>query len=83
MDDQEIIRIAQKEERTIISKDSDFLDHFLLKGYPPKVLLLSLGNCSNPELFTLLEAYLAKILATFEEGNHLVIFSRDEILGYE
>ncbi|MEM6297793.1 MAG: DUF5615 family PIN-like protein, partial [Bacteroidota bacterium] len=41
MDDEEIVHIAIKEERTIISKDSDFLDHYLLKGYPPRVLLLN------------------------------------------
>jgi predicted nuclease of predicted toxin-antitoxin system len=38
--DHEIIEIATNEDRIIITKDQDFFDYYLLKGAPPKVLLL-------------------------------------------
>lgn len=48
--DKEIRQIATVEDRIVITKDSDFLDYFLLKGIPPKVLLLEMGNISNANL---------------------------------
>ncbi|GAB4415318.1 MAG: hypothetical protein OHK0039_23840 [Bacteroidia bacterium] len=42
--DEEIILIAQQEERAVITKDSDFSDYFMLRGAPPKVLLIEFGN---------------------------------------
>lgn len=35
---------------TIVTKDDDFLGLLSLLGYPPKVLLLSLGNCTNQQI---------------------------------
>ena len=41
LEDEEIILIAQKEDRTVITKDSDFSDYFMLKGAPSKILLMN------------------------------------------
>ena len=65
-----------------MSKDADFLDHYLVKGAPPRVLLLSVGNISNRELIALFEAYLPKVLEVFEQGSDLVMFNRKEVIGY-
>ena len=35
---------------TIVSKDDDFLGLLSLLGYPPKVILLTLGNCTNQQI---------------------------------
>ena len=40
----EIIRLADKEGRIVISKDSDFLDNYILDGSPKKLLIVSTGN---------------------------------------
>ncbi|MEZ4829509.1 MAG: DUF5615 family PIN-like protein [Bacteroidia bacterium] len=77
--DAEIISIAIESERTVITKDSDFSEHFLLRGAPPKVLLLEFGNI---ELVQLFELYFKEVMAAFEEGNELVIFRREEVIGY-
>ena len=34
----------------IVTKDSDFLELALLRGFPPKVILLNLGNVSNQRI---------------------------------
>ncbi len=38
LDDEAIIVIAKQEGCSVVTKDSDFLDNFVLKGAPPKVL---------------------------------------------
>ncbi len=58
LDDKFIIQIAIHEDRIIITKDSDFLDNFLIHGVPPKVLMLQFGNISNAELLSLFDHYL-------------------------
>jgi predicted nuclease of predicted toxin-antitoxin system len=35
---------------TIVSKDSDFVHLSMLRGYPPKVVHVRLGNCSTKRL---------------------------------
>jgi len=38
---------AQTNEYVIVTKDSDFNDVSVLRGFPPKVIWLRLGNCSR------------------------------------
>lgn len=38
------------EGRIVVTKDSDFVDSFLLTRKPPRLLLVSTGNISNREL---------------------------------
>jgi len=81
--DKEIIRIAAEEQRIVISKDRDFLDYFLLKGFPPAVLLFQIGNCKNSELFSLLDNQLNTILLQFtEDPKRLIILQRDRMIFF-
>lgn len=82
LDDQEIVFIAKSEERTVVTKDSDFLDNFVLKGAPPKVLLVEFGNISNNDLIQLFQQDLDNIVELFNDGNNLVVFRRDEIVAF-
>jgi predicted nuclease of predicted toxin-antitoxin system len=45
-DDLEIWNFAKKNGFSIVTKDADFLDIGLLKGYPPKLIWLRCGNTS-------------------------------------
>ena len=54
-DDVEVIEIAVREGRTVISKDSDFFNYFVLKGIPEKLLMLTTGNIVNKDLLTLFQ----------------------------
>jgi len=38
---------ARQHGFAIVTKDSDFLELALMRGFPPKVVLLNLGNVSN------------------------------------
>jgi len=53
--DTEITRYADEENRIVISKDSDFLDNYILDGSPKKLLIISTGNISNRDLIGLFE----------------------------
>ena len=56
--DNEIISIALREERIVITKDSDFLESFLIKNQPPKLVLIKTGNIENPLLLSILKKHL-------------------------
>jgi predicted nuclease of predicted toxin-antitoxin system len=47
--DQELLDLADREQRVIVTKDSDFVDSHILNGRPAKLLLISTGNISNRE----------------------------------
>ena len=81
--DDEIISIAIKESRIIISKDIDFFDYFLLKNYPPAILLLQLGNIKNRDLFIFMENHLETICKLFAEDiKRLILINRHKIVIY-
>lgn len=80
--DQKIILLAQEEDRTVITKDSDFSDYFMLKGAPPKLLLVEFGNISNSELIRLFDLHFAEVIDAFDEGSKMVVFKREGVIGY-
>jgi predicted nuclease of predicted toxin-antitoxin system len=47
----------------IVSKDSDFDDLSLLRGFPPKVVWLRTGNCTTHQIEAILRYHHALILA--------------------
>src|SRR5690606_36769363 len=52
--DKEIVALAIRENRIVMTKDNDFVASFLLHGMPPKLLMISTGNISNDRLLKLL-----------------------------
>ncbi len=45
--DLQIWEFARKENFAIVTKDADFIEMALLKGWPPKIVRLDLGNVTN------------------------------------
>jgi predicted nuclease of predicted toxin-antitoxin system len=45
--DKEIIAISAREQRVLITKDSDFYDSFVIRNEPYKLILVKLGNTSR------------------------------------
>ncbi|MDR2621259.1 MAG: DUF5615 family PIN-like protein [Dysgonamonadaceae bacterium] len=81
--DEEIIRIAKDELRIIVTKDSDFMDYYLLKGFPPAVLLLQLGNIKNSELFAFLDKLLEQIVSSYtHDTTKFIIIQRDRMFFF-
>ncbi len=49
---------AAQDGLTIVTKDADFYQRSVLRGFPPKVVWLTLGNCSKRDVLeALLDAY--------------------------
>ena len=64
--DTAINELSMREQRAVITKDEDFVDMFLLRHQPYKLLLVSTGNISNEELEQLFQNNLEAILKSFE-----------------
>jgi predicted nuclease of predicted toxin-antitoxin system len=62
----------------VISKDSDFLDNYILDGSPQKLLIVSTGNINNRNLIRLFEKNLETLKSLFEE-NSVIEINEEEI----
>ncbi|TAF74267.1 MAG: hypothetical protein EAZ53_09845 [Bacteroidetes bacterium] len=82
LSDSQIIEIAVIHNRIIVTKDSDFLDYFLLNGAPPKVLLIQFGNISNKELLANIQLYFNDIHSEFKNGSNLISVNKTTIISY-
>jgi predicted nuclease of predicted toxin-antitoxin system len=77
--DTEIVDIAVREDRILISKDSDFLKLKILSHKPRRLLLITTGNIANRSLRALIEKNFVSIYALFESfevvelGNSFVV----------
>ena len=78
--DTEITALACNEHRIVVTKDSDFVNSYLLHHRPPKLLLIATGNIGNQTLERLFarnfdEIELALDRSDFIEltAHHLVI----------
>jgi predicted nuclease of predicted toxin-antitoxin system len=56
-----INQLSEREQRIVISKDSDFFYSHVLQGRPWKLLLIKTGNISSEGLCALLERHLPTI----------------------
>ena len=66
--DGEIVRFSRLESRVVVTKDSDFVDAFLLRGEPEKLLFITTGNIANNELVLLLRTNWTQIELMLTEG---------------
>jgi predicted nuclease of predicted toxin-antitoxin system len=60
-DDEPIWNFAAENGFSIVSKDADFMHRALLRGHPPKLIHLRLGNCPSSQIRALLLAQEAVI----------------------
>jgi predicted nuclease of predicted toxin-antitoxin system len=54
-------QLAQERDCVLVTKDEDFHRLSVLRGAPPKVIWLRLGNCSTDEVAHLLRRHVADI----------------------
>ena len=62
---------ARQDGYTIVTKDSDFSDMSVLRGFPPKVIWIRLGNCTTKQIEDLLRKH----------HDAVVAFESDPMLG--
>jgi predicted nuclease of predicted toxin-antitoxin system len=59
--DVDIWVFAGREGYTIVTKDSDFNDLSALRGTPPKVIWIRIGNCTTTEVDSILRRHVHAI----------------------
>lgn len=77
--DLEVTRIADNDDRIVVTKDRDFVDSHVLAGSPRSSLIVSTGNISNDELLGLFIANLNALESAFT-SSRLVELSYDAIV---
>jgi predicted nuclease of predicted toxin-antitoxin system len=60
-DDSAVWSAAAQQGFALITKDDDFVELSILRGAPPKVILIGLGNCQTSAVVGLLEKEQSKI----------------------
>jgi predicted nuclease of predicted toxin-antitoxin system len=77
--DKTIWQWAAAQQQVLLTKDTDFYERSLLYGKPPQVLLVSVGNCSNDDLFGILATSWLRVEAELSAGSQLVVLYRDRL----
>ncbi|MDX6575561.1 MAG: hypothetical protein QOE96_1514 [Blastocatellia bacterium] len=69
--DRAISELSTKEQYIVVTKDSDFVESFLLRREPWKLLLISTGNISNASLEALLSANIRRLVEGFDSFDFI------------
>ena len=69
--DEQIIDVADRAGRTVVTKDADFVDSHILRGRPAKLLLISTGNLSNRDLKALMVPIISAIIRELRTHSFL------------
>ena len=74
--DEIIWKYAKENDFIILTKDSDFNDIAVMKGYPPKIIWIQKGNCSTDDIINLIiENHQTIIEFTGDKENSILIIS--------
>jgi len=77
--DNEVIAVAMRELRVVVTKDDDFVRSFLVSSEPSALLLIATGNISNLELEKILRANMERIEAALAT-HRFVELQRDALV---
>ncbi len=62
-DDKDIWEHARREGFFIVTKDADFSDLCMLRGFPPKIIWIRRGNCKTSAIEAILRQHYADVEA--------------------
>ena len=71
-EDSIIWQYAREHDFIVITKDADFSELISVKGFPPKVIWIRLGNCTTDEVESLIRSHTQEI-KKFNNDNSLGI----------
>lgn len=80
--DSVIIDLSVIQNRIVISKDSDFYEHYILRGTPSKLMMITTGNIRNKDLLQLFEENFEQILALIAQHNVIEMNNESIIVHY-
>jgi len=78
-EDYQLIALSKKENRIIITKDNDFLESFLIKKEPEKLIIITTGNISNTVLLEIFDNNFEIITNSISE-NSLIEITKSELI---
>jgi predicted nuclease of predicted toxin-antitoxin system len=64
---------AQNEGFSIVTKDADFNDVAILRGFPPKIIWIRLGNCTTKEIEETLRRHQVEIAEFVDDSRSAVL----------
>ncbi len=65
--DEDVWKHARRESFLIVTKDADFSDLCLMRGFPPKVIWIRRGNCKTKDVEAILRRHHADIEALVKD----------------
>jgi len=80
--DEMINELAVERMATVVTKDADFYNTFILHRKPPKLVMVKVGNMRLKDVSKLFETSLPKIIDALA-GYDLIELHRDKIIGID
>lgn len=80
--DNEILDVADREQRIVVSKDDDFVQSFLITGRPVRLWLVSTGNITNDKLGMIVRGHILEVVQAFESAS-FVELGRESLTVHE
>ncbi len=71
--DEQVWAYARQHGLMVVTKDADFQELAVLRGAPPKVVWLRLGNCSTADVAALLRSHAGDIFRLGQEADLSVL----------
>ena len=68
-EDSFVWQYARDNDFTIVTKDSDFSELTLLRGFPPKVIWIRIGNCTTKDIESLIRFNTKEINNFYRESK--------------
>ncbi len=72
--DLEIWQFAKEQDYVILTRDSDYYDLSMIRGAPPKVIWLQIGNCSKDVIADLLIRKKTDIYDLLADKNIITLY---------
>lgn len=76
--DKDICQYADKNDFTVITKDTDFKNSHFLKQTPKKLIKVNLGNISTERLIAIFDSILDKLKGLFESQKECYVEINDD-----
>ena len=80
--DAQVAHAADRDQRVIVSNDSDFRDSHLISGTPKQLLVVATGNITNNELLTLFDRHLEVIVESLARVDYEKL-RKDAVMVHE
>lgn len=80
--DMEVARLADSDDRVLVTKDRDFRASHLLQSSPRRILIVATANIRNDELIALFDQHLDAIVAALSEAR-FVELGLDQLIVHD